>query len=606
MKRTCLIILLIIVNIVAIGAFMIWFCNRSYPMIGQDNRLFMPYMLDSFLHQKINGLTIQWYTPSFAGGRPVYTNPQDFQFSLPQFLMWIANPWMAILSSMLVFIIVGFIGTYYFLRKLLGLNPFASILGAVFFIANGFYFNHMAVGHLTFQAFTLFPVIMVIIVHPRIPSWLAGLLLSFTCAILFYSGVHDISFFLLTGIIFFPLLYLIKPSLWNSKRFIAVALWGGILTILLCGSKLWAVYSFMHFFPRLAQDNYTTNLWTGMVGIVHQLLGTMTLAPLYRVLQGKFTFDSIVALSKSTGTIYGYWELDESLSPALLLLLAGGLIKFLAHKPDIKAPLVIKRLIAGICLILAIWLVIEFTLAKGVIYPLLRSLPIIKSQQVNIRNTCAFIFPLAVVGANIFHHWIRNWRPKTMLAVFLVFDVFALASLLSYRYITNIYLVGERKYEYMQCDVQPILDTYIKIRYQGETFPVEKIIPDADPWSVFQENATNLIDPYNTFFKGITAQLTTLHAGSVYDIENGYFNIVNPTGYVFPEVNHSKMYERISVTEKAQFINFINRRDPSWKLPVIQQVLNWTALITLIAEFGAILAWLARKRIRFPKYQFIT
>ena len=56
MKRTCLIILLIIINIVAIGAFTIWFCNRNYPMIGQDNRLFMPYMLDSFLHQNINGL----------------------------------------------------------------------------------------------------------------------------------------------------------------------------------------------------------------------------------------------------------------------------------------------------------------------------------------------------------------------------------------------------------------------------------------------------------------------------------------------------------------------------------------------------------------------
>jgi len=28
-------------------------------MIGHDNRLFMPYMMDSYLHQKINGLTVQ-------------------------------------------------------------------------------------------------------------------------------------------------------------------------------------------------------------------------------------------------------------------------------------------------------------------------------------------------------------------------------------------------------------------------------------------------------------------------------------------------------------------------------------------------------------------
>jgi hypothetical protein len=233
-------------------------------------------------------------------------------------------------------------------------------------------------------------------------------------------------------------------------------------------------------------------------------------------------------------------------------------------------------------------------------------LPIIKSQQVNVRNTCAFIFPLAMVGAIIFHHWTRNWKPKIMLAAFLVFDGIALVSLLSYRYVTNIYLVGERKYEYMQCDFQPILDTYEKIRYQGETFPVEKIVPDADPWSVFQENATTLIDPYNTFFKTIAPQLTTLHAGSVYDTGNGYFNIVNPTGYVFPEVNQSKMYERIPVIERAQFIDFINRRDPEWKLPVSQQILNWTALITLIVECGALLVYWARKWIRFPKLQLNT
>ncbi len=595
MKKNYLIILLIIANILVVGGFIIWYCDRFYPMIGMDNRLFMPYMLDSYLFQKINGLVIQWYTPSFVAGRVVFPNPQDFQFSLPQFLMWVLNPWVAILTSMLVFIIIGFIATYYFLKQLVGLHPFASILGAVFFIANGFYFNHMAVGHVTYQAFTLFPVIMLILVHPRLPGWLGGLLLSFVAAILLYSGVHDITFFIFTGLIFFPLLYLIKPSLLNGKRLLAIAIWGGILTILLCGSKLWAVYSFMRFFPRLAQDNYTTNLWTGMVGMVHQLLGTMTLAPFYRLLQGKYTTDWVVDLAKSTGTLYGYWELDESLSPALLILLAGGALAFLARKPNIKAPIVKKRLIAEVCLILAVWVVIEFVLAKGLIYPLLRNLPVIKSIQVNIRYTCAFIFPLAVVGAVIFNNWTKNWKSTALLVAFLVLDGIALGSLLSYHYVPNIYLVGERKYTYMQCDFRPILDTYDKIRYQGETFPVKTIIPDADPWAVFQENATNLIDPYNTFFKGVDANLKALHAGSVYDIDNGYFNMVDPTGYVFPEVNHSQMYERIPVADKAQFLNFINRRDPKWKLPTIQQVLDWTALIILIAEFGALLVYFWKK-----------
>jgi hypothetical protein len=62
------------------------------------------------------------------------------------------------------------------------------------------------------------------------------------------------------------------------------------------------------------------------------------------------------------------------------------------------------------------------------------------------------------------------------------------------------------------------------------------------------------------------------------------------------------LYERIPVTEKTQFLDFIYRRQPNWKIPRRQQVLNWTALITLIAEFGILLVYPAKKRLRFPKH----
>jgi hypothetical protein len=597
MKRTLLVILLIILNIVAIGTFIIWYCNRAYPMIGHDYRLFMPNMIDSYLHQKINGLTIQWYTPSFAGGRPVYSNPEDFQFSLPQFLMWVVNPWIAILVSLLTYIIIGFVATYYFLKRLLGLGSLASILGAVFFIANGFYFEHAAVGHLTFQAFPLFAVIVIIFTHPRLPNWLGGVCLSFAITILLYSGLHNLAFFPLISILFFPLLYLIKPSLFKWRKIFSIVLLGGILTALLCGSKIYAVYSFMHYFPRLAQDNYKTNLWTGVVGMIQQLLGTMTLAPLYQMINGQHSINFIADLIKSSGSGYGYWEHDASLSPALLILLAGGAFAFLMHKPDPKAPINKKRLIAEVCLILAIWLDIEFTLTKGIIYPFIRNLPILASLRANVRNICAFIFPLAVVGAVIFDNWTKNWKSKTrVLIVFLLLDGIALGSLLAFRSIPtqNLQFV---------CDYRPILETYDKIRYEGETFPVKYVIPNADSWSVFEENATNLIEPDDVLFRPLEGGFgPALHAGSVYDIDNGYYNLIDPTGYLFPQSNDSSLFERIPVTEKTQFLDFINRRQPNWKLPRRQTVLDWTALITLIAEFGILLAYLAKKHIRFPSH----
>ena len=596
MKKRVLIIILILLNLLAISAFIVWYCNRTYPLIGHDYRLFMPYMIDSYLHQKINGLTIQWYTPSFAGGRPVFSSPEDFQFSLQQFLMWVVNPWTAILASLLIFIMIGFIATYYFLKRLLGLGPLASILGAVFFIANGFYFEHAAVGHLTFQEFPLFAVIVIIFTHPRLPTWLGGVFLSLIITILLYSGLHNISFFPLISIIFLPLLYLIKPSLLNWKKMLSIALLGGVLTALLSGSKVYAIYAFMQYFPRLIQDNYTTNLWTGVVGIIRQLLGTMTLAPFYQIMNGQHNIDFILDLTKSSGSPYEYWELDASISPALLILLAGGAVAFLLHKPYLKAPVNKKRLIAEVCLILATWLVIEFSLAKGILYPYFRNLPILESLRANVRYVCAFLFPLAVVGAVIYDNWTKNWKSKTRtLIVFILLDGIALGSLMAFR------SVPTQNLQYV-CDYRPILDTYDKIRYEGETFPIKYVIPNAQPWSVFEENATNLIDPDNMEFNSLKGgYAAALHAGSVYDINNGYYNLIDPTGYLFPESNDSSKFERIPVTEKAQFLDFINRRQPDWKMPRRQQVLNWTSLITLIAESGILLFFLVKKLAGFPK-----
>jgi hypothetical protein len=325
----------------------------------------------------------------------------------------------------------------------------------------------------------------------------------------------------------------------------------------------------------------------------------MTLAPIYRVLQGKYTVDWVVDLSKSTGTLYGYWELDASLSPALLLLLAGGAITYLFHKPKRNAIINKKRLLAVICLIFAIWLVIEFTLAKGVIYPTLRDLPILKSLRVNVRYISAFIFPLSVIGALIFNNWTKDWKSKAWYqAAFLLLDGIALSSIWIYHWVPTQYEVGARFYQYYICEFQPILDTYDKIHYEGKTFPIENIIPNDDPWAVFQDNATNLKDPYNMFFKNSAGYRKVLHAGSVYEVNNGYFNMINPTGYLFPEVNHSTMFERISVADKDKLDAFVNRRKPDWKLPVIQQVLDWIALISFIGALVLITFYIFRDRFR--------
>jgi hypothetical protein len=375
-----------------------------------------------------------------------------------------------------------------------------------------------------------------------------------------------------------------------------MALWGIGLTVLLCGSKLSAVYSLMRFFPRYAQDNYTTNLLTGIVGMIHQLLGTMTMAPIYRLLGDPARF--IPALLKGTGTSYNIWELDASLSPVLLVLLGTGALVYLLRGPTIRKPIDKKRLIADFCLLLSVWLVIEFTLAKGFIYPHIRNLPLIVSFRVNCRFICAFIFPLSIVGAVIFNNWAKPWKSDSKRwSVFFILDFLALGSLWFFHYVPP-------ESQALICNVTPILNTYNDIHYGGETFPVEYVVPDANPWEVFQDHATNLIDPYNTFIKGITIYREILHAGSVYDIDNGYFNILDPTGYVFPEENNSTIFERIPAADRDKFLDFINRKQPNWRLPLVQQILNIISLTTLILEFGVLITYLIMNSFHLQRKVF--
>ncbi len=595
-KKSFLIPILIILNIVVIALFFFRYTSSTAPMVGGDFRYFIPRLLDNYLYQRINGIfSVHWYTPSFAGGEPVYANPQDIQYSLSQLLVWIFNPWQALRLSMVFFVAAGFIAFYVFFKNLLELSPFASILGAVFSTVNGFYIGHMVAGHVTFQVFPIFGVVLIILFNSKIPHWLGGILLSLLCSLFLYSGSFQvISYYVLTTVIILPTIYLLKPTLIKGKHMLATFLWGVGFSVLANGSKLWAIFSLMEFSPRTASDQYIATWLQGFERIVSQLVGSMTAIPLRAWIEGisyKDAADGFAnSLMRISGSPYTFAGLDISLSPALLILLVGGLISLFASRTKLKAFIEKKRLIAAACLGLATFFVIEFTLARGQPYLFLHQLPIMSSLRANVRYTCAFIFPLAMLGAAIFNTWTKNWRSHLrVLAVFILFDGIALTSVWIYYRIPP-------EYQQRIFDIRLVEQVYPEIRYQNETFLVDKVVPDANTWEVFELHATNLIDPYEPLFKSFEEHFkATLHAGSVHDIEGGYFNIINPTGYVYPEANNTKPYDRISISDEANFLAFINRRPTSWKLPVIQQVLNWVAMVTIIAEVGVLLVYLVKK-----------
>ncbi len=592
MKRRILITILIAINILIIALFLVQYTSASFPMVGHDFRMYIPRLIDSHLFYKVNGFGIEWYTPSFGGGLPAYPNPVQMQFSLQQLFTWFFNPWAAILISICIITIVGFVVMFFLLKDCLEFQTLPAMLGAVFFVGNGFFIEHIVVGHVNFITFPLIVIPIFALVNPKLPGWLAGALIALTGAILInsggaYIGIICIFTFLLT----LPVVYFLKPGLLNWHKVFPIIMWGSVLTFLLCGSKLYAINAYMQSFPRVELDHYYVDWRTSIAGLLAQLVGTMTALPLLNLIR-KSSLDFVVRLTRWTGSPYGYWELDTSISPVLIFFLAIGAGSALFHKPKIDKTGLLKKIIAGVILIFFIILVVQFSTARGFLFDHLHSLPLLTSTRTNTRFTASFILPLVILGAKIINDLAKRISGRKRLVFFTVVNTVSIMALGAY------YLLP-LKVQQRYFDPRGLLTTYQEIQ-SGNVFPVRQIIPTMNDYEVFQAQASNTVNHYDPLFGEHTLQ-PSVHEGSVFDIEDGYYNMTDPSGYVFPSENNSKLYSRIPVSDYKKLVDFIDRRTSDWKLPLTQIILDWAAGITFLLVFLAVLVYLAGRWIPFPK-----
>jgi len=114
--------------------------------------------------------------------------------------------------------------------------------------------------------------------------------------------------------------------------------------------------------------------------------------------------------------------------------------------------------------------------------------------------------------------------------------------------------------------------------------------------AVFMAQASNVTHHYDPLL-GENSFLPHVHAGSVFDIQNGFYNMSDPTGYVFPNENNSKLFSLIPVSNYNKLIEFLNRRQPDWKLPLIQILLDWAAGLTFIFIILAFIFYSFREKL---------
>ena len=596
MKSVKLYLFFVIANLIIINGVIIAYLYLNYPWVGSDYSLTIPGMLDTALHFRLNGLVIQWFTPSFGGGIPAFPDPNNGQFSLLAFLAIFLPPLQAVALSVIFYVSAGFIACEYFLRHTLKINWTSSTLGAVIFSANGLIIQRVAIGHLGFETFPLLAVFLIALLDESLQPMLSGAIMGLTLGILVYfAGYFVIIIFSFSIIIALPILYIYNPAYFKWKRWLAVLGLGGAIGLIISASKLAAIYSFMRFFPRSISDAYHRTQLQGLYGLALQLLGTMNLAPFFQITG--LNPDSIQQYFRTvTGAHSGYWEFDMSISPVVFGILLAGLIVYFRHPKKYLSPMLTwEKITAFVLLFLFLVTVAEFTLARGRIYLALRHLPILSSLHVNVRFAAAFIFPLALVATLIYHNWVRNQSLRKSFFIFVITNILAILPLGSY----FLFKVHDRAYNDRAYNISTGQMVYEEIQ-AGETLDVTNIGLQNDNTEALLSGSSNLhlYDPVFGY------KLQTFHPevtpGSIWNTSHGYFNMTDPTGFVYPEINGNRPFERFRVEDKDMLSLFARHIQPNWKIPAYQHVLDWISGSTFLIAL-AYLLFHTGKRLFFKK-----
>ena len=542
---------------------------RDYPMVGHDHRYYLPRLLDTDLHLRLNGPAIQWYTPSFGGGLPAFPNPQHLQHSILQLFTFVMSPWLAVLTAAVVYALVGFYAFASYLRTRIGLSKEAAVLGAVFLIGNGFFIEHLIVGHVGFQMFPLVALLLTALTDTsRSAAANAGLVALTLALTLYQAGVYLIILLALSLTLTLPVLVLVDPRLLLPHRVVTIALGGGLLAAVIAAPKISAVLAFMRHFPRETSDVYPIGTVHALAGFGAQLVGAMIIAPAVWM-AGRDPALVSAGYSWATGgsVQIGIWEVDTGLSPVLVLCLAVAAVRASAPaRLRALADLDRRRKVALVLVALISWVLIESTLARGVVYPLLKELPILRSLHVNHRIAATFILPLSIVGAVVLDRWTspaRTW----VLRIGIVIAVLCPAA----------YMLLPATVHFRTFDVRPVIALAEKIR-AGERLPVDSIaaVPDGEAFGM----GASSYRPYEPLFGyGLETFVAEIRPGPIRELHDGAFNMTHPASLVYPELNGLRVFERIA--DRGALDAFASRQQPTWRTPASQAWLNAAALLAL-------------------------
>jgi len=552
-----------------------WLFGGFFPAtngnVGDDYSYILPQLIDGYFWSLNNGaFSIQWFTPGTCGGLPAFPNPQNIYYSVPQWLTFFVPPLSAVYLTILLFSGLGFVGTYLLLHKTFQLDRSVAILGGVLFALNGFYSDHLLVGHFTFHSFMLIPLLAFTLLRHVPTTWAShGVSISFAALIMaymIYSGLISLMVPVLICIIVIALIYQIinGATLIFWFRF-AIS---GLIALAISAAKLTAGLAFMSHFPR---SDYP-------------LPGANTLSGLLQILfQGLFLTPN--AETVSTTIINTGWQLPRpefefgiTLIP-LLFLLATPLLIWKTRSQLSKTLKQHWFHLLAIILLLMIPLVIN--LYSPALHPLLKQIPVLKNSSNLLRWLAIFVPVLLLLCCLILQSLVKVMRLRLIIvAIAIPMALVQLATTDRHYYSQQKYSPANIEKAYMHYSQRGMPPTITRNelfvddqqRIYMPTHRNEIVINGESPMTCYEP-----LFGYRLEY----LPMAPLRPGPVDRIINDHYNFKNPACYVFGDANQCQPGDHFRIDQAKQLKQLVHYRPFNFELPGWQWAANALTLTTL-------------------------
>jgi len=451
---------------------------------------------------------------------------------------------------------------------------------------NGFFSHRLLIGHITYHAFMLTPMIAFLLLDAggsaiKFFSLRRLLTLSITAALLsymIYSGMIHLILPVILILIFIGSLHGIIHA--NSRQFWLNFVIAGIVSIILALPKLAPAILYINNFERIS---YKLPGADGVWGLITLFFESLFFQP-----SGDTVKDVLVNLQ---GPLARHeFEYGITFIPLLIILLSAVL--FIKKAPKLKQC--IKGQITTYLQLGLMLLILVLALAINYYSPewnaILKQIPIIKHSSLLVRWFSIYI-PVTILIAALMIDKVKQIRPLAPYITGL-----AIISVL----IININ-IDRDYYANQPYDPSPIINAYTKAEKTQQAKIINQI-------SVFQDRQGLLVTPIHrndSLVQGASQllcyeplfgyrlellPLRPLRPGLVSQLKDGQFNVKNPACYIFGDENNCKPGDHFLLEQKDAARTFVSYEPFAFNLPTWMQAINVISICLLI---GIIIFWLA-------------